>query len=79
MICRLTGLATPVDLDALGRALRCKAGDVRSVLKARGDNEILALLPGTEASTGLDDALAVLEDQLAQVRGVPSELLFSIE
>ena len=71
VICRLTGLATPVDLDTLGRALRCKAGDVRSVLKARGDNEILALLPGIEASTGLDDALAVLEDHLAEVRGSP--------
>ena len=71
VICRLTGLATPVDLDALGKALRCKAGEVRSVLKARGDNEIIALLPGTEASTGLDDALAVLEDHLAQVRGSP--------
>ena len=69
VIGRLTGIAKPVDLGGLAKALSCSAEEVRSVLKGRGDNDILALLPRTEASSGLDDALSVLENHVEQVRG----------
>ncbi len=65
----LTGISEPVDLDALAQALRCDAGEVRSVLSTRGDDDVLAFLPKPEASAGLDDALAALEDHVEQVRG----------
>ena len=65
----LTGINAPVDLDDLAQALRCNAGEVRSVLSARGDDDVLAFLPKSESSAGLDDALAALEDHVEQVRG----------
>ena len=60
----LTGIATPKDLSSLAKALGCDAGEVRGVLKARGDDEILSFLPKSESSIGLDDALAELENLL---------------
>ena len=66
---KLTGITTPVDLDSLAKALCCDAGEVRSVLRARGDNDVLDFLPKAESSAGLDDALAVLEDHFGNVRG----------
>ena len=69
VIGRLTGIAKPVDLHGLAKALSCSTGEVRSVLKARGENDILALLPRTEASSGLDDAISALENHVEQIRG----------
>ena len=70
VIGRLTGIATPVDLDGLARALNCNAGEVRTVLRTRGDADVLDFLPKPEASAGLDDALATLEDHIEKARGV---------
>ena len=69
VIGRLTGIATPVDLDGLAKALSCNAGEVRSVLRARGDADVLDFLPTSETSAGLDDALAALEDHIEDARG----------
>ena len=70
VIGRLTGIATPADLDGLARALNCNAGEVRTVLRTRGDSDVLDFLPKPEASAGLDDALATLEDHIEKARGV---------
>ena len=69
VIGRLTGIATPVDLDGLAKALSCNAGEVRSVLRARGDADVLDFLPKSETSAGLDDALAALEDHIEDAPG----------
>ena len=68
-ISRLTGIAAPVDLEGLANALHCHANEVRSVLRARGDDEILDHLPESNSSTSLEEALAALEDQVESVRG----------
>ena len=65
---RLTGVTAPVDSRGLAKALGCHTGEVRSVLRARGDDVVLGLLPSTESSNGLDDALAALEDHVDKVR-----------
>ena len=38
---RLTGLASPVSLSTLADALSCETGEVRSFLRARGDDVVL--------------------------------------
>ena len=68
-ISRLTGIAAPVDLEGLAKALHCHANEVRSVLRARGDDEILDHLPKSNSSTSLEEALTALEDQVESVRG----------
>ena len=69
VIGRLTGIATPVDQDGLAKALGCSSGEVRRVLRARGDADVLDFLPKSESSAGLDDALAALENHVEKVRG----------
>ena len=69
VIGRLTGIATPVDLDGLAKALSCNAGEVRSMLRTRGDADVLAFLPKSESSAGLDNALAALENHVEKARG----------
>ena len=69
VISSLTGVAEPIDLAHLANTLQCDPGEVRSVLKARGDDDVLAFLPRSEVSSGLDDALAALEDHIEQFRG----------
>ena len=69
VIGRLTGITTPVDLDGLAKALGCNSGEVRSVLRARGDAVVLDFLPKSESSAGLDDALAALENHVEKARG----------
>ena len=68
---RLTGIAAPVDLDSLAKALHCEAGEVRSVLRARGDDDVLAFLPKSGSSTRMEEALAALEEQVDRARGGP--------
>ena len=66
---RLTGLEAPADLDRLAKTLQCTPREVRSLLKERGDDGLLNLLPKSEASSSLDDALAALEDHVEEFRG----------
>ena len=68
-ISRLTGIAAPADLESLAKALLCQAREVRSVLRARGDDEILDYLPKSDSTTSLEEALAALEEQVESVRG----------
>lgn len=68
-ISRLTGIAAPADLDGLAKAIHCHANEVRSVLRARRDDEILGFLPNSNPSTSLEEALSALEDQVESVRG----------
>ncbi len=70
VIGRLTGIATTVNLDGLAKALSCSAGEVRSVLRARGDADILDFLPSSKPSATLDDALAALEDHIENTREI---------
>ena len=70
VIGKLTGIATPVGLNALANALSCNAGEVRSVLRKRGDAVVLDLLPKPETSASLDDALAALEDHIEDEPGI---------
>ena len=66
---RLTGLASPVSLSTLAEALGCETGEVRSFLRARGDDVILDYLPQQETSSSLDEALFELESQFENVQG----------
>ena len=59
----LTGIPTPVDLSSLGAALHCEPGDVRSVLKYRGDTVLLEVLPPTAPSASLNEALDAFEGE----------------
>ena len=70
VIGRLTGIAMPVGLDGLAKSLSCDPGEVRSVLKRRGDADILDFLPKSETSAGLDDALAGLGDHIEDAREI---------
>lgn len=64
VIGRLTGLLASAHLGSLAKSIDCDAGEVRSKLQARGDDEILDFLPQSSPSIGLDDALAELESLL---------------
>ena len=66
---RLTGIDPPVDFDTLSGALRCHAGEVRRVLAARGDDEVLDMLPKFESSGALENALLALEAYVEKARG----------
>ena len=68
VISNLTGIEAPVDLSGLAKALLCNAGEVRKVLRDRGDYDVLNCLPKGESSAGLDGALAALQDHVEKVR-----------
>ena len=72
VIGKLTGIATPVGLEGLAKSLSCDPGEVRGVLKRRGDAALLDFLPKSETSLSLDDALAALGDHIEDARGTPS-------
>ena len=61
VIGRLTGIGTAANLSSLAKAMDCEGGEVRTILQARGDDEILKFLPSSGSSIGLDDALSELE------------------
>ena len=69
VIGRLTGITSPLDLETLAKALHCDAGEVRSLLRARGDKDVLSFLPNAESSATLDDALAELEGHIENAHG----------
>ena len=61
---RMTGITAPVNLDSLASALGCRPGEVRGLLRARGDDVLLELLPQSTSSTSLLAELAALETQI---------------
>ena len=64
---RLTGMEISAGLNQLGHALNCSEGEVRSLLKSRGDHVVAQGIPEVgAASIRLDDALSRLQAQLEQ-------------
>ena len=66
---KLTGLASPVRLATLAGALGCETGEVRSILRARGDEVLYGCLPPQESSSDLDEALVELASQIESTLG----------
>ena len=65
LVAQLTGVDLGDSLHGLARALNCKEGEVRVLLKERGDGVVADAIP-TESleSSSLEEALARLEAQL---------------
>ena len=64
LVGRLTGIAVPSGINDLASALRCSRGEVRSLLRSRGDDDVLKALPIQKSSADLDEALAALADKI---------------
>ena len=65
LVARLTGVDTEVPLNGLAAALDCKPGEVRVLLKDRGDRVVADAMPTESlASSSLEEALALLQAQL---------------
>ena len=65
LISRLTGVDPESRLTGLANALSCREGEVKAILKNRGDEIVANAIPSeTLSSSELDDALARLEAQL---------------
>ena len=64
---RMTGIGIPMDSSSLARALHCSDSEVRSLLRQRGDEQILECLPHSQPSSDLDRALAALEAQVERI------------
>ena len=65
---RMTGIIAPVNLDSLASALGCRPGEVRGLLRARGDDTLLESLPQSTSSATLMAELAALETQVDEGR-----------
>ena len=61
---RMTGISASVNLDSLASALGCRPGEVRGLLRTRGDDALLEALPQSTSSTSLLAELAALETQI---------------
>ena len=61
---RMTGISASVNLDSLASALGCRPGEVRGLLRTRGDDALLEALPQLTSSTSLLAELAALETQI---------------
>ena len=69
LVSRLTGINADEGLEGLAGTLQCEIGEVRSLLKIRGDEVVKDALPKRPVSSELDRALASLGAQLQQTRG----------
>ena len=65
---RMTGIIAPFNLDSLASALGCRPGEVRGLLRARGDDAVLEVLPQSTSSASLLAELAALETQIENDR-----------
>ena len=67
LVARLTGIEADSGMNGLAAALGCREGEVRVLLKNRGDEVVEQALPASGlTSSGLDEALDRLEAQLQQ-------------
>ena len=67
LVARLTGIEADSGINGLTTALGCREGEVRVLLKNRGDEVVERALPASDiTSSGLDEALVRLEAQLQQ-------------
>lgn len=64
LVARLTGIDAGSGLDGLAAALHCSRGEVRAVLRARGDDAVLRALPAKKSSPDLEEALAELDAEM---------------
>ena len=65
LVAQLTGVDTEDPLNGLAGALDCKVGEMRVLLKERGDWVVADAIPTESlASSSLEEALALLEAQL---------------
>ena len=67
LVARLTGIEADSGMNGLSAALGCREGEVRVLLKSRGDEVVEQALPASGlTSSGLNEALDRLEAQLQQ-------------
>ena len=67
LVARLTGIESGSGMTGLASALDCGVGEVRATLRSRGDDAVAQAIPGDSfSSSGLEEALSRLEEQLQQ-------------
>ena len=67
LVARLTGIEAGSGMNGLASALDCSVGEVRVTLRSRGDDAVAQAIPeDSSSSSGLDEALSRLEEQLQQ-------------
>ena len=67
LVARLTGIEASSGMKGLASALNCNVGEVRALLKSRGDDAVAQAIPAeSSTSSGLNEALSRLEAQLQQ-------------
>ena len=67
LVARLTGIEAGSGINGLAIALDCSVGEVRPTLRSRGDDAVAQAIPeDSSSSSGLDEALSRLEEQLQQ-------------
>ena len=67
LVARLTGIEAGSGMNGLADALDCSVGEVRATLRSRGDDAVAQAIPeDSSSSSGLDEALSRLEEQLQQ-------------
>ena len=64
LIARLTGINEQSGIEGLAGALKCSTGEVRAMLRGRGDLVVFGAMPPRRSSPDLDDALAKLEAEV---------------
>ena len=67
LVARLTGIEASSGMNGLASTLECRVGEVRATLRSRGDDAVAQAIPeDSSSSSGLDEALSRLEEQLRQ-------------
>ncbi len=69
-VAHLTGLNAEAGLAGLAEGLNCTQGEVRAILRKRGDLLLLEAIPGSPTSAKLADALGELRNQISRTTGV---------
>ena len=68
-IAHLTGIGADSGIDGLAESLHCGRGEIRAILRQRGDDVVLSALPQRPTSPRLADALGELRSQLRRNSG----------
>ena len=64
LVARLTGISASSGIEGLAAALHCDRGEVRPILRGRGDTVVLGALPKGRLTTDLERALAALDAEV---------------
>ncbi len=65
-VAHLTGIDADAGLAGLAKALDCDRGEVRAILRKRGDHLVLQAIPQAPTSAKLAEALGDLRDQISR-------------